>query len=71
MKLVPGNAICACGWHGTVCAKAPCPSCGRPAIDRMDADRIATPAETLDRRFYRTRNAGPTIWIITCLTVNK
>lgn len=41
MKLVPGHAICACGWRGALSAKAPCPACGRPAIDRMDADRIA------------------------------
>lgn len=31
----------------------------------------ATPTETLDRRFYRTRNTSETMWIITCLTVNK
>lgn len=31
----------------------------------------ATPADALDRRFYRTRNMGPTTWMITCLTVNK
>lgn len=41
MRLRPGHAICACGWHGTLCAKAPCPACGRPATHRMDAARIA------------------------------
>jgi hypothetical protein len=41
MKLRPGHTICACGWHGTLGAKTPCPACGRPAIDRMDAVRIA------------------------------
>ncbi len=40
MKLVPGRVICACSWHGEVTAKAPCPSCGRPAVDRIDAARI-------------------------------
>lgn len=31
----------------------------------------AMPADTLDRQFYRTRNTGPTTWIVTCLTINK
>lgn len=30
----------------------------------------ASPAETLDRQFYRTHASGTT-WVITCLTVNK
>lgn len=41
MKLVPGHAICACGWHGDVGAKDPCPACSRPATARMDAARVA------------------------------
>lgn len=41
VKLRSGYAICACGWHGTVHTHDPCPACGRPAIDRMDAVRVA------------------------------
>ncbi len=40
MKLVPGRVICACSWHGELGAKTPCPSCGRPAVDRIDAARL-------------------------------
>lgn len=40
MRLVAGHVICACGWHGELGCKTPCPACGRPAIDRLDDDRI-------------------------------
>jgi len=41
VKLVRGYFICACAWHGQLGAKTPCPACGRPAIDRLDDERIA------------------------------
>lgn len=42
MRLGPGYVICACAWHGELGAKTPCPSCGRPAIDRVDTLRART-----------------------------
>lgn len=41
MKLEKGHVLCACSWHGKLAARASCPACGRPAIDRMDQSRIA------------------------------
>lgn len=41
MKLVGGHIICACGWHGVVAGRGPCPACKRIATSRMDPERIA------------------------------
>lgn len=54
MRLIAGHVICACGWHGVLKQKDPCPSCGRPAIDRMDEDRI---------EMLRTVDARPNAYI--------
>jgi hypothetical protein len=49
VKLVPGHALCACSWHGTLGAKTPCPACGRPATDRIDEGRIEVLRKVLAR----------------------
>lgn len=36
-----GTVLCACGWRGHAGSGAACPSCGRPAADRVTADRLA------------------------------
>jgi hypothetical protein len=41
MRLAPGYVLCACGWHGKLGAKTPCPACNRAAIDRIDGARLA------------------------------
>lgn len=36
-----GPALCACGWHGTARAAAPCPDCKRPHGYRMTPRKLA------------------------------
>lgn len=49
VRLSAGLAICACGWSGDLGMNDPCPSCARPAIDRMDPNRLAALRGVRDR----------------------
>lgn len=38
---VVGPVLCACGWHGRLPRRSPCPACGRSIHDRVTPDRLA------------------------------